>query len=1006
MYLKELHIENFKSFGRKVKIPFYPGFTGITGPNGSGKSNISDAILFVLGPKSSKVLRAGKLSELIFNGGKTGRPAKECKVTLVFDNTDRMIPVDSDEVRLTRVVRRSNSASSDANSYFYINGRKASLSEFDVLLAKARISADGYNFVQQGDINRIAKMGGVERRRILDDISGISRFDEDIAKAEKKKKAAEDNLDRLSILMDEIAGRVKDLEGERVEAVKYMELKERERRGEAKMAYKRMKALEKEMEALQENLAGFEEEKRRMEEERERLAGEIEELKVKIDELDREMASRGGDEAKELRERLDTLRVEKARASDRMDDAKVERRELISRKKELEREKKELSKEIEKMQEETASLERERTEVAGRLEKIREEIASLEKAASEADGRVEALKKEEETLLTSLEDVAEEKKAAALEIERYRIEEEGKRRELESLEEKEKELEAELKDVEWEMGELKKEKKSRGDPKKLRELFYAKKQEESRLSSESTELEERVKRLEREYERAKAKSEMAKNASLGYTPAEMAILEARDRGIIKGIRGTVAELINVRDDSVKTALSVAAGNRLNAIVVEDDGVAEEAIKHLKKTKSGRATFLPLNKMLPGRPRGKAVLASRDEEALGFARDLIEYDEEIAAAVWYVFGDTVVVRNLKTARRLMGGVRLVTLDGELVEASGAMIGGGVGKVSSFSVSKGELERLGEELRAARAAADTTMEMLRKVREELREIEGQLREAGDADGQISARMEALKARKKALSSELAGVRKNIEVLKKAIEDAVRSREDAERGLAGVEAREGKLKKMLSSLREKIAAATPRELGERLASLRGSEREEQGEYERLSREMEKRAPSLAVAVRRMEELDGLLEDIARRIDETKEIERSSARTLEKLEVEFRAVTDMLSKMDAEMEALNTEKERLMKKMGDLEREREKITVKLENREDFNLSLTSKLAGLREQYEALRSEFEGYGIEVEEPLPSFDRLKKEVEEAKRELESLGAVNLKAVEEYERQKERYDRLA
>ena len=166
MYLKEIELENFKSFGKKLTIPLLEGYTAVTGPNGSGKSNIADSILFVLGPKSSRAIRAGKLSDLIFNGGEEKKPADHCKVSLVFDNKARLIPIDNDTVCLTRVVKLTENGDG-YNSYFYVNERKSTLSEFDMLLANARISADGYNFVQQGDVTRIVTMSNLDRRRYL-----------------------------------------------------------------------------------------------------------------------------------------------------------------------------------------------------------------------------------------------------------------------------------------------------------------------------------------------------------------------------------------------------------------------------------------------------------------------------------------------------------------------------------------------------------------------------------------------------------------------------------------------------------------------------------------------------------------------------------------------------------------------------------------------------------------------------------------------------------------------
>ncbi|MEE9173436.1 MAG: AAA family ATPase, partial [Thermoplasmata archaeon] len=204
MFLKEIELENFKSFGRRLRLPILSGYTAITGPNGGGKSNIGDAVIFVLGPKSSRVIRAGRLTDLIYDGGHGGKPADYCRVSLVFDNEDRTIPLEANEVRLTRYVGRSKGVKDGYNSYFYVNGRKATLADFDTLLANAKISADGYNIVQQGDVQGIVEMTPLERRRVLENIAGISRFDEDIQRAERKRGGVEEDLDRIEIILKEI----------------------------------------------------------------------------------------------------------------------------------------------------------------------------------------------------------------------------------------------------------------------------------------------------------------------------------------------------------------------------------------------------------------------------------------------------------------------------------------------------------------------------------------------------------------------------------------------------------------------------------------------------------------------------------------------------------------------------------------------------------------------------------------------------------------------------------
>src|SRR5512136_97432 len=304
MYLKEIELENFKSFARKTRVPLLQGFTAITGPNGAGKSNISDAILFVLGPKSSRVIRAGKLTDLIFNGGKERKPASETKVSLIFDNSDRLIPIDSDKVKLTRVVRVSDNVEG-YYSYFYVNDRRSSLGEFDNLLANARISADGYNFVQQGDITRIVEMTNLERRRILDDISGITRFDEDIQNAEKEKLAAEENIARLSIILEELKKQMKQLDNDREGALKYKDLHDRMLCAQASLAVKRKESVDREISSLNEQVITYTADKEKSEAKKQELTKQLEEISTELTAVEAEITERGGEEAKEIKEKID-----------------------------------------------------------------------------------------------------------------------------------------------------------------------------------------------------------------------------------------------------------------------------------------------------------------------------------------------------------------------------------------------------------------------------------------------------------------------------------------------------------------------------------------------------------------------------------------------------------------------------------------------------------------------------------------------------------------------------
>ena len=311
MYLKQVELENFKSFGGKLTVPLMEGYTAVTGPNGSGKSNISDAIMFVLGPKSSKAVRAGKLTDLIFDGGKSKNKASYMKVSLVFDNTDRLMPWDDDIVRLTRHVKMSDNGV-DYSSYFYINDRKSSMTEFDSLLTKARISADGYNLVQQGDVTRIVQMGNIERRRVLDGISGISSYDADIDKAKGERSEAQTNLAQISIITDELTKQLEKLDRERVDAQKYIDSKANLDMANAQMSHRKLEIARSnvtsicgQIQAVQERIEAnkvLKVEKSQLQEDNRKAVASKEE----------EIASKVGPEYRDLKDKINNAKVELA----------------------------------------------------------------------------------------------------------------------------------------------------------------------------------------------------------------------------------------------------------------------------------------------------------------------------------------------------------------------------------------------------------------------------------------------------------------------------------------------------------------------------------------------------------------------------------------------------------------------------------------------------------------------------------------------------------------------
>ncbi|MDR0508459.1 MAG: AAA family ATPase, partial [Candidatus Methanoplasma sp.] len=668
MYLKQIELENFKSFGGKLTIPLMEGYMAVTGPNGSGKSNITDAILFVLGPKSSKAVRAGKLTDLIFDGGKSKGKSGYTKVSLVFDNADRMMPWDDDIVKLTRYVKISDNGT-DYSSYFYVNDRKSSLTEFDGLLTKARISADGYNMVQQGDVTRIVQMGNMERRRVMDSISGIASYDADLEKARGERQEAELNLERINIVLEELQKQIEKLEKDKEDAKKYIETQSTLEMAKAQSVHRQKQIEEAKLEGLNEQIASIIKDIQTLSERKESIKKEYAENEAAVKEKEKEIEDRVGPEYKEIKGKIEKAKIDMAMQKDRSERAQEDIEEQESVKKELEdavggnqTECSALSETLSEVSKQLKAREKELNTAKAEDAKIREDMSKqggehtkLQDRLNELEAQIDAKEEAEheaEIAVTKTGTVAEEF-----------------RRSMAQLDERLQSADFDIKDAEWNLKEVKQETGPMGGAEDISKKIMEAKRKEAELEKQEPVLKEAIRRIESEYSELQAEKKLSSRMNKGDEAVE-AIIELRNKGMATGIHGTVQELATVQP-GYETALSVAAGGKMRAIVVSDDQVASDCISYLKKEKLGRVTFLPLNKMISGKPRAQAIMAVKKTE--GYATDLIDFDAKYTNVFWYVFQDTLVVNTVAEARALMGGIRLVTKSGELVEASGAMTG---------------------------------------------------------------------------------------------------------------------------------------------------------------------------------------------------------------------------------------------------------------------------------------------------------------------------------------------
>jgi chromosome segregation protein len=1009
LYLKEVHLENFKSFGKKKKIPFLRGFTVITGPNGSGKSNIGDAILFVLGPRSSKAIRAGKLTNLIYNGGKGKNPAKYCRVSLVFDNLDRIIPLEEDEVTFTRFVKLSPSDPDNYLSYFYVNGRKSSLAEFDDLLSHAHISADGYNLVKQGDVTRIVEMSNLERRRVLDEIAGVTRYDEDIKKAEEKRKGVEENLDRIGIIKDEIKRQIKLLEKERGHALKYKDLKERYELTKAQNAYKRKESIEREIVAINQQIEGYNTKEKEYEDNISNLRKEMEELGKELTEIEEKIAAEGGEEARELKMKIDDLRINTARAKDGIVNSKDAKKSLKEDAAVLKEELAKLEKELNHLREEKGEVESQLGKRNGELEEKKKEHEKAQDLVGRSDKEALSLQKKILNIKKEIETKEDELRNNKIEEDRTREKLERLRLDIAELEEAKRTCEFETKDVNFGLKDLTKMSKVQGESlQSLQETLQKKKKEEEKLYKESEELEAAITGLTREYNRLKAQAEAAESIKKGYNLAVSAILEARDKGKLKGIHGTIAELAEV-EDRFEVALSVAAGARMQSIVVDSDESASKAIESLKQRKIGRATFLPLNKMREGKPRGKSLMAKRNEKSLGFAFDLVKFKPEYRAAFWYVLGDTVVVEDLKVARNLMGGIRLVTLEGELIEAAGAMIGGKLNsqQLKFGAPSKSEIEEVGNQLRSAIEHADKIALAVKEVKGEIIQLEGQIREYGGNDDVSNIKIDTLKSKRTEYKKKLAACEKNLKEKSEELDEAEKALNNLIHESNEINDNIESLKMGREEQRKALIKATPQEYAKQIKEMQKKIHDLTNQVAKLESSNETLAAKIKINEERYDELKGNLDDIEKEKKSHKDNIKKCEKKVQDFENELKALMKVEQNMNFEMKKLGAARDEIYKKKNNTETAVDKILTKLETNKDFVIGLQTKHKNMEDTLKEAANELAEYQIEIKpgEKLPSLGELKEIIVECERKLRNLEPINMKAIDDYDEQQARHDEL-
>ena len=986
MYLKEIQLENFKSFGRKVRIPFLPGFTAITGPNGSGKSNIVDAILFILGIRSPKMVRAERLTDLIYKGEKE---AEYCKVSLIFDNSDRKIPIESDEIILTRKIRKAPLQNNPLNyySYFYINGKSASLNEFIDLLSSANIS--GNCIVQQGDVTAVVEMGSAHRRKIIDEIAGVADFDAEIEKARKEKEEVERNIEHIEIILDEIKKQIRQLKKDRDDAIKYKKLDEELKKNKAMLSYKKKIEIEREINEVKKQIESYERSKLNLEEELRKLKKEYNEKSISFQKIEDKIAEIGGEELIEIKDKIDFLKGEVIKSKEKINYYKMEIAENEGRINELEAKFKKVEREIKQYDKKLKEFEKKKNEKEKELNELKNILDKKNRKMEHSDEISMNIGREIAKLRKSIMTAKENMHEVNLSKDRLIQQKNGLLIQFNEIKEKKDSFEIELNEIENEVREAKKkEKEKKKNKENLEKKLFQLKKKEAEINGKIRDLDKKIIHLQRELSKLRVKEDMA-----SFSHAVKAILEARDNGIIKGIHGSIAEL-GQTEDKYSKALEVAAGRRIEAIVVENDNVAAKCIEYLKKNNYGRATFLPLNKMMAGKPRGKALLAIRHEDAIGFAIDLIKYDSRYHPAFWYVFGDTVVVKDMDTARKLMGGIRIVTLDGDIIEASGAITGGSMEGKKIFGISdRKKIVDIANELREANQEQEELTKKLIEIKEEIANIEDELNSISFLPDE---NIERLEIRKKEIKESLKVISKEFEDKKLQINEIELKIEEEENKIKRIGKEINEMTSILKQKEEELMKVAKREIIKEIEEIKKNIENIKEEIRNIDGEEKAIDKQKEVLINEKKDIGSEIEKIRNKIDEMKKSLEEEKEKYNRNSYELKTIEEIEAKITKKAKGLSEERDKLYKEIVSLENKIDSISTRIETTIDLISRAKARLPTLEMALAELIIDYEFEG-----ELPSIEEIKKKIKEIEEKLERMQPINMRALEEYERQDER-----
>lgn len=1004
MYLKSIEVNGFKSFANKIVFKFNHGITCIVGPNGSGKSNVADAVRWVLGEQSAKSLRGSKMEDVIFSGTQLRKPQGSAYVAITLDNSDHSLPIDYNEVTVARRVYRSG------ESEYLINGTVSRLKDVYSLFFDTGIGKEGYSIIGQGQIEKILNGKPEERRELFDEAAGIVKFKKNKAAAEKSLEAERDNLSRVNDILKELEKQVGPLKEQSETARKYLafknELKNLDVNAFLLEIEKIRTALEDDQKRLQivnDDIEVNKQDYEQTKEEYEQIENTIEQLNSIIDSSKNEIhenklaKERAEGEINVINQQIITLKMNDKNIHEQIDriNSQIEAGE----------------RELSEYTSQKGNLDTSTSDVEAALEDARRKSSDMAKYIDECQQEIENCKAdiieymhESGTLQAKvgrydamLENINFRKTQLNQRLLQFKSDDAGDKKELESLEGQLEELEANVKVI-------------------LAGLDQATDQLNDNQNRNKTNR-ELIHNTNEKLSATKSKMEALRNITErydGYGNSIRRVMEQKQWN--PGIIGVVADIITVKQE-YEVAVETALGGSIQNIVTEDDATAKRMISYLKTNRLGRATFLPLNSITDRGSVRSDVL--KEKGVIGVASDLVEVDPKFNTLAKNLLGKILVVDNIDNAiavaRKNNQSLRLVTIEGELINPGGSMTGGAFRNSSNLLGRKRELDELKEQidnLKSTAAKAASLDEKLKAQRDQLRtdidKFNAELQQAYLRKNTLTMSIDQVKEKLAESEKVLVSIDKEISELNNQISEINNNKNSLadnnkkhEQMRIEAEARIDELESHSQENKDKLAEANAKvsELMIEFNSIRQRDDFIVENIRRIEIDLDKYREELESFTSRVESSYAEITELEDKITSIKSDIESKTIHISDNESKVAEFSEKREELQLSHKEFFAKREELSEKIAGLEKDSYKLTSIIEKNSEKSDELSSYMW---EEYEITYSTAKEMR---DENLPELPALKKEIAAVKAKIKSLGDVNVNAIDDYKEVSERYEFL-